>query len=1172
MSNQSVIESIFLQAVEIASTEEREAFLHAHCVDDKVRSEVERLIAAHAEVETSFRDPHGDVLATSDDVHEVERPGARIGPYKLMEQIGEGGFGVVYVAEQQKPVRRQVALKIVKPGMDTKEVIARFEAEQQALALMDHPNVARVLDAGTTEHGRPFFVMELVRGVKITDFCDKNRMTMHGRLELFIDVCHAVQHAHHKGIIHRDIKPNNILVTLHDGRPVPKVIDFGVAKALSQQLTERTIYTAYGQMIGTPEYMSPEQAEMSGLGIDTRSDIYSLGVLLYELLVGQPPFDAQRLRSGGFEAILRIIREEEPPKPSTRVSTMAEEATIVAEHRKTDVAKLRSSLSGELDWIVMKALDKDRNRRYETANGFAADVKRYLNDEQVRACPPSTAYRIRKFARRHRGAVAFAAALLALLCLGLAGTSIGLIRANAAAADLKQSEANAKAERNAAIEAREVASAAREAERLTNMKMAFDRGIALCEDGRIAAGLLWLSRSLELAPAQETAMQRVIRMNLSAWRRDLHTLEAIYPQQQAIGAVACNPDETLVFTGTTDGVAQVWDLRTKDKVGRPLIHQAQVHEIPSSKDGKFFLTASYDNTAVLWTMDSLDKIHTFEHADTVYGALFTPERKILTSTAGGRVLEWETADQEWSSASKWEATQLMRVESAVHDIALNHNGTQIVAACHDGDAIVFDLKERRPVAKFEGHTGRVATASFLAPNRVASGDTDGAVYLWAWEDSDGVARGRPFGKTYRHGGGVHRLRVNADGTEILTASFDNTAQLLSAKTGAAIGVAFEHESALYSIAFVGDDRILTGAGDGIVRMIRAARGSLVESVSQAPSTQPHIYSRDVRYVLIKNANGEATVHDALTGEALGSPISPQGGFYSLTVSDDKRIVATGGAQGIVQFWEIQSGNPIGTAVDHGAALSGVLFGTHGEWAYSAALNGVVQRWTMQSGEPHGAPLVDLGANAIRGIALSEDGAKLAVTTSNRTTLIVDATNGSVLNTLEGHRDMVMAAAFSPFGDHVVTGSFDNTANIYSVPTGELVAGPMPHLGPIWHCVAFGRLGAVVATACDDHTVRLWDVATGKPIGPRLSHEATLRAIAFRNEDTQLLTGTAVGTTRVWDVSCSPIKGSVEHVRLWLEASTGLTFNSQSSAVEVLDSSQWRAKRSELDGLGGSPQS
>jgi len=375
-----------------------------------------------------------------------EQPGDRIGRYKLLEQIGVGGFGVVYVAEQQEPVRRRVALKVIKLGMDTREVIARFEAERQALALMDHPNIAKVFDAGATANGRPYFVMELVKGDRITDYCDKNNLTTRQRLDLFGQICHAIQHAHQKGIIHRDIKPSNILVSMQDGAPVPKVIDFGIAKATQQRLTEKTVFTALGDFIGTPAYMSPEQAEMSGVDIDTRSDIYSLGVLLYELLTGKTPFDPRELQARGLEAMRRAIREEEPRRPSTRLTTMEEgELTTTAKRRQTDAPKLVHLVQGDLDWIVMKCLEKDRTRRYETANGLASDLLRHVNNEPVLARPPSTAYRMQKAFRRNKTAFA-AAALIAVVLVAATGISVRqAVRAKRAETLAKQRLAESEA-------------------------------------------------------------------------------------------------------------------------------------------------------------------------------------------------------------------------------------------------------------------------------------------------------------------------------------------------------------------------------------------------------------------------------------------------------------------------------------------------------------------------------------------------------------------------------------------------------------------------------------------------------------------------------------------------------------------------------------------------------
>ena len=395
------------------------------------RSDLERrvveLLESHDESKGPLDIPSPAVAGTIDMPAEspiTEKLGMQIGPYKLLQKIGEGGMGVVHMAEQVAPVRRKVALKIIKPGMDTREVIARFEAERQALALMDHHNIARVFDAGATEAGRPYFVMELVRGVPITEYCDQNNLPVHERLELFVTVCHAVQHAHQKGIIHRDIKPSNVLVTLHDGRPVPKVIDFGVAKAIGEQLTDKTLFTQFAQMVGTPLYMSPEQAELTGQDVDTRGDIYSLGVMLYELLTGTTPLERGRIKQAALEEIRRIIREEDPPSPSMRLSTTAGETqTAVAAHRRVDVPGLSRLVRGDLDWIVMKALEKDRARRYETANAFALDVQRYLADEPVLACPPSAGYRLRKFARRNKARLAVVG--LVLFFLMLLGTVIG---------------------------------------------------------------------------------------------------------------------------------------------------------------------------------------------------------------------------------------------------------------------------------------------------------------------------------------------------------------------------------------------------------------------------------------------------------------------------------------------------------------------------------------------------------------------------------------------------------------------------------------------------------------------------------------------------------------------------------------------------------------------------
>ena len=424
--------AIFDIARQIEAPEARVLFIQTACGEDRdLQARVEALLRVNDEQGTFLDSPaaslQGAINATFS-----EGVGTLIGPYKLIEQIGEGGFGVVFMAEQQHPIRRRVALKVLKAGMDTRQVVARFEAERQALALMEHVGIARVLDGGEAPSGRPYFVMELVKGIPITRFCDEHQLTPRERLALFVQVCQAVQHAHQKGIIHRDLKPTNVLVAAYDGKPVPKVIDFGVAKALGQQLTERTLVTGFGSIVGTLEYMSPEQAEFNAMDVDTRADIYSLGVLLYELLTGTTPLSSERLKLAAMSEVLRLIREEEPPKPSTRLSDSRDSLASISAQRRLEPASLTKEVRGELDWIVMKALEKDRNRRYETANGLARDIDRYLNDEPVEASSPGTGYRLRKFVRRNRGPVLAASLLLVALAGGVVGTTVGLVRAEQA--------------------------------------------------------------------------------------------------------------------------------------------------------------------------------------------------------------------------------------------------------------------------------------------------------------------------------------------------------------------------------------------------------------------------------------------------------------------------------------------------------------------------------------------------------------------------------------------------------------------------------------------------------------------------------------------------------------------------------------------------------------------
>jgi serine/threonine protein kinase len=659
--------TIFAEALERSDEAARAAYLHSACGDDAaLRERVEALLAAHEgagrflepdscamsgtaapETQGAPRASVPETRASSQMVNKEQRsdgatttiagPGRAdrphgfvagqviAGRYTLLDVLGEGGMGTVYRADQTEPVKRQVALRLIKVGMDSRAVLARFDAERQALALMNHPNIARVYDGGTTTAGQPFFVIELVSGVPITEYCDRHRLSVRARLELFVSVCQAVQHAHQKGIIHRDLKPGNVLVTEVDGRPTPNVIDFGVAKATDVKLTDQS-FADSGAIVGTPAYMSPEQADPSSMDTDTRTDVYALGVILYELLAGSPPIDAKLFQRGAFLEMLRMVREVDPPRPSTKVSG-AEALPNIAASRDIEPEQLKRALRGDLDWIVMKALEKDRARRYETANGFAADVLRHLSYEPVLAAPPSRAYRLRKFVRKHRGAVVAASLVVLALLGGIAGTTWGLIRAQRARA----AEARRVKERDAAI------------------KVADDRATDLSYQLGISAFLL-ASAAYDNGDVK-LAADRLGNVPPDQRGWDWHYLKrltrgglfTLYGHAGPVLSVAFSRDGTRILTGSTDRTAKVWDAR----MGTPLLelkgHAGRVQSVSFSPDGTRIVTGSEDQTAKVWDARTGTLLLELKgHTSQVESASFSPDgTRIVTASGDQTAKVWD---------------------------------------------------------------------------------------------------------------------------------------------------------------------------------------------------------------------------------------------------------------------------------------------------------------------------------------------------------------------------------------------------------------------------------------------------------------------------------------------------------------------------------------------------